>query len=541
MIRALYRRSSRIIVLVACVLMALVLAPANALAGEVAISGTNAKAYKAYQVFGADVTWSEDQKADVASNISWASDAAKSAAESVAGRTFATAQDAADWMQQSLSDGNEADYRLAKALIASGATATDLTAGRATELSEGYWLVVADDSAIGTSETGTAPIFVLVGTGSKTVEPKSSVPTVEKHVQENSTSAWQKAADATVGDDVFWRLEATVPAGLQGYDSYKVWFEDGMSEGLDPSRVASSAEIYLISGTSSSFDDAASWKDVTDQCTVTVKGQTFEVESPDLVAALGSDVLAKQGAQVCVIYSAPLNQKCNHGAAEGNPNTVHLEYPKSPLLGDERSKTPDSKATAYTWDLQLTKRSKEGDAVLSGAVLDIVDPSGRHLSQDGGWSASDSTVTTDSQGHVTLSGIDSGTYLVSEIQAPEGYERFEGTRKIVLTVSGLDVKQVASAHPELSIQAENPLRADAIDPTTSLLQASILDTPTPPGETPPGTTPPKEGNPDTGDISGTGLAALLGMAGIALAAIAWQMRKRTKDSRNQKSTKVLKY
>jgi hypothetical protein len=35
-----------------------------------------------------------------------------------------------------------------------------------------------------------------------------------------------------------------------------------------------------------------------------------------------------------------------------------------------------------------------------------------------------------------------------------------------------------------------------------------------------------------GDISGTGLAALLGMAGIALAAIAWQMRKRTKDSRN---------
>ncbi|MGN0070602.1 MAG: hypothetical protein ACI361_02040, partial [Atopobiaceae bacterium] len=168
MIRALNRRSSRIIVLVACVLMALVLAPANALAGEVAISGTNAKAYKAYQVFGADVTWSEDQKADVASNISWASDAAKSAAESAAGRTFATAQDAADWMRQDLSDGNEADYRLAKTLIASGATATDLTAGKAAELSEGYWLVVADDSALGISEAGTAPIFVLVGSSSRT-------------------------------------------------------------------------------------------------------------------------------------------------------------------------------------------------------------------------------------------------------------------------------------------------------------------------------------------------------------------------------------
>jgi fimbrial isopeptide formation D2 family protein len=385
MIRALNRRSSCIIVLVACVLMALVLAPANALAGEVAISGTNAKAYKAYQVFDADVTYRAEQQKDVASNISWASDAARSAAESVAGRSFATAQDAADWMQQSLSDGNEADYRLAKALIASGATATDLTAGKAAELSEGYWLVVADDSALGVSEAGTAPVFVLVGTGSKTVEPKSSVPTVEKHVQENSTGKWQKAADATVGDDVFWRLEATVHAGLEGYDSYRVWFEDRMSEGLDPSRVSSSAKVYLVAGTGSSFDGATSWTDITGQCTVTVKGQTFEIESPDLVAALGSDVLGSQGAQVCVIYSAPLNQQCNHGAAEGNPNTVHLEYPKSPLSGSERSKTPDSKATAYTWNLQLTKRSKEGDAVLSGAVLDIVDPSGRHLSQDGSW------------------------------------------------------------------------------------------------------------------------------------------------------------
>ena len=532
MIEAIRERSCRILALAACVLMALMLTPVNAFAGEVTISGTNARAYKAYQVFDADVAYSAEQQKDVASNISWASDAARSAAESAAGRSFATAQDAAGWMQQSLSDGNEVDYALAKALIASGATATDLTAGKAAELSEGYWLVVADDSAIGTSEAGTAPIFVLVGTGSKTVEPKSSVPTVEKHVQENSTGKWQKAADATVGDDVFWRLEATVPAGLEGYDSYRVWFEDRMSEGLDPSRVSSSAKVYLVAGTGSSFDDATSWTDITGQCAVTVKGQTFEVESPDLVAALGSDVLGSQGAQVCVIYSAPLNQQCNHGAAEGNPNTVHLEYPKSPLSGSERSKTPDSKATAYTWDLQLTKRSKEGDAVLSGAVLDIVDPSGRYLSQGGSWTTNGSTVTTDDQGHVTLSGIDSGTYLVSEIQAPEGYERFEGTRKIVLTVSGLDVKQVASAHPELSIQAEDPLRADAIDPTTSLLQASILDTPTPPGETPPGKTPPKEGNPDMGDISGTGLAVLLGMAGIALAAIAWQMRKRTKDSRN---------
>ncbi|MGN0071614.1 MAG: hypothetical protein ACI361_07240, partial [Atopobiaceae bacterium] len=168
MIEAIRERSARILALAACVLMALALAPVHAFAGEVTISGTNARAYKAYQVFDADVAFSTEQGKDVASNTSWASDAAKSAAESAAGRSFGTAQDAADWMQQSLGDGNEIDYRLAKALIASGAKAADLTAGTAAELSEGYWLVVADDSALGTSEAGTAPIFVLVGSSSRT-------------------------------------------------------------------------------------------------------------------------------------------------------------------------------------------------------------------------------------------------------------------------------------------------------------------------------------------------------------------------------------
>lgn len=528
----------------ACVLVMTTALPVEAMAGQVTVTGDNATDYLAYQVFSADVVTPQGQEHAVASNISWASDAAQAAVEAASGKSFSTAQDAADWLTQNLSDGNDVDYALAKALVEKdSANAVALTAGKATELPKGYWLIVSDDSKLGESQAGTAPVFLLVGADAQSVEPKSAVPTVQKHVQENSTGKWQKAADATVGDDVLWRLEATVPEGLQGYSTYQVWFEDTLSAGLDPSKVASSARVYVKAGTGSDWvystgqKDTAGWQDVTDQCVITPNGQSFEVQSPDLVELLRSDVLTKQGAQVCVIYNAPLNQQCNHGAAEGNPNTVHLEYPKSPLYGDERSKTPDDKATAYTWDVLLTKRSSLGDAVLSGAVLDVTDPQGRHLHQDGSWGNEAATVTTDSKGRISLSGVDSGTYLVSEAKAPEGYTRFDGTRQLVLQVSGLDVAQVASAHPTIQVSAQSPLRADSVDQSTSLVQASVLNTPETPGQPGTPTTKTSTGGsaggsaPKMGDAAHVALAAALVAAGVVLVAIAVRMRR--KNQRDQ--------
>lgn len=526
--------------LLACVLVMTVAFPVEAMAGQVTVTGDDATDYQAYQVFSADVD------NDKASNIEWAS-GARAAVESASGQSFLTAQEAADWLAQNLLDGNDVDYALAKALMAAGEKGAikpvALTAGQATELSDGYWLIVSDDSKLGESQAGTAPVFLLVGSGTQSVAPKSAVPTVQKHVQENSTGQWQKAADATVGDDVLWRLEATVPAGLQGYGTYKVWFEDTLSAGLDPSEVSSSARVYVKAGIGSDWvystgeKDTAGWQDVTSQCVITPDGQSFEVRSPDLVALLGAGVLARQGAQVCVIYNAPLNQRCNHGAAQGNPNTVRLEYPKSPLHGDERSKTPDDKATAYTWDVLLTKRSTLGDAVLLGAVLDVVDPQGRHLRQDGSWGSDASNVTTDGQGRISLSGVDSGTYLVSEVKAPEGYARFDGTRQLVLEVSGLDVAQVASAHPTIQVSAQSPLRADSVDQSTSLVQASVLNTPETPGQPGTPTTKTSTGGstggraPKMGDAAHVALAAALVAAGVVLVAIAVRLRR--KNQRDQ--------
>ena len=336
-----------------------------------------------------------------------------------------------------------------------------------------------------------------------------------------------------MGDDVLWRLEATVPAGTQGYAYYDVEFADQMSAGLDPGKVASTARVYLRAGTGSAWaasteaadTTAKGWMDITSSCTIEVEGQGFTVKSPDVVSLLGAEAFASKGAQLCVIYNAPLNQRCNHGAAKGNPNEVYLRYPASPLGHGSYLSTPKDDATAYTWDVRLTKRSSSGDEPLSGAVLSVTDPQGRHLVQDGGWSKDASTVTTDGNGRVTLSGVDSGTYKVTEVRAPKGYQRIEGSRRLVLKVAGLDVAQVASARPTLTISAESPLRADSVDGSTSLVHASLINTPTPPGVTPPGGTAVVK----TGDPNNLATAVAATLVGCGLVVMGLKVRKKRQE------------
>lgn len=473
-------------------------APARGAAtGTLTVSGTVADAYEAYRLFDAKVA-DGDSGDKVASDIVWASDAVRDAAlpvlrEASMGATGAVAQDVAEWldadghMTPSLATG------LARAIRAAGVGPVAIPAGNAVELPAGYWLVVADDGAIGESQAGTAPIFVLVGGASVTVAPKAATPEVCKHVLEDSDGAWRKAADATVGDDLYWRLGATIPAGLLGYDTYTVEFADTMSAGLDLARVASSARVYVAAGAEGALDAVAveggsvgaepadGWTDITSGCDVAVDSaaNSFTVRTGDLIAALGGAEKLTAGARVVVVYSAPLGAGANRGAEKGNPNEVYLCYPRSPFSdqGGEGgyTHTPSDRATAYTWELALTKRASEDHAPLSGAVLRVTDDRGRRLAADGSWAEGDATVTTGADGRVAMGGVDSGVLTVEEVAAPKGYVGFAGARELVLAVEGLDVQQVAAARPTLTVSAAEPLRVDEADAASGAAEATILN------------------------------------------------------------------
>ena len=258
--------------------------------GSITVSGTVASSYDAYQIFSADVS-DGDNDAKVYSQIAWASDAARDAVLPVlhsAGmpKSQSTAQEAAEWLNTDSHLTSALSAQLARSLQSSGAVSVALNAGTAAELPCGYWLIVADDDAIAQNEAGTAPIMSLVGGSAVTVKPKAATPKVAKHVLEDGIAAWQKAADATVADDLYWRTSATVPAGLTAYDTYTVQFVDTMSAGLDPSKVAASMHVYVAAGVDGGFDavpagkdgradtePAKGWTDITAQCVVSVEGE----------------------------------------------------------------------------------------------------------------------------------------------------------------------------------------------------------------------------------------------------------------------------
>ena len=506
--------------------------------GAITVDGTAATRYDAYQLFSATVIDDADADQKVATDITWANDAVRQAVLPVlhdAGfdDSASAAQEAAEWMNADGHMTTSLTAKLARAIVEAGAVSVALNAGTAAKLPCGYWLIVADDDAIAQGEAGTAPIMALIGGSAVTVKPKAATPKVAKHVLEDSTAVWGKAADTTVGDDLYWRLSATVPAGLTAYDTYAVQFVDTMSAGLDSSKVAASMRVYVAAGADGGFDAVAceggnasstpakGWTDIASQCKVSVEGNAFTVRTGDLIAALGGADAFTAGVRVVAVYNAPLGGNCNRGATKGNPNEVYLRYPRSPLAdqsGDAGfTRTPSDDACAYTWGLSLIKRSSANDKPLAGAKLRIIDDRGRILTTDGSWSTdADMCVTTGADGHVELSGVDAGVYTVEEVAAPKGYTAFEGKRTVTVTSEGLDVKQVAAAKPKVTVSVESPLRVDTADAGTGSIELSVLNTPS------------KEASrgfmPSTGDRTLV-LVAVLAAVGVAVIVVALVIKR----------------
>lgn len=537
----------------AIVAVALVALPQAWAAGKgtltVASTQSAPTALEAFQVFEADVV-DASNGAKVVSNAEWSdpsvatavNEAIRSADSSYAG---SSAADAETWLHDNVDSNaaqasrNAAVAAMARNLQASSAPSSALTAGTAATLDAGYWLVAADVDGIGTGEYDTSPILVVVGGSPATVTTKGAAPTVDKHVLENSSGAWQKQADATVGDSLFWRLEATVPAGIAGYSAYGVGFHDTLAPGIgQPSEVhvylaagdatssivgasdtAEAAPPFWAQGDSPEGDDAWVELDADEYATsyaTSDVGATFDITVNDLVASLAKRGGAlESGMRVCVVYDAPLTAAAAQGVAKGNPDEVVLRYPSSPY-SDAFAQTEPADAVAYTWGLQLVKRSSEDDTPLQGAVLRVTDGQGRHLTQDGTWTGEDATVTTDAEGLVRVTGVDSGSYLVEEVSAPEGYAAFPGTRTIELSAT-LDPDHIVHAQVQVSLKAADPLRADGFDADAGQAAVSVLDGPAGPLDAV------ASALPKTGDTAPLGALALL--AAAALLAFAAHRRR----------------
>lgn len=444
--------------------------PVATTSGNVTIEdgGYEGTTFKGIKIFSATVT--QDQtSADVwdstdektLSDITWASDDVKAAVmgaftEGDGKPEGDNAQTWAEWINTKtageyagvtdqttkLNVGTTLD-RIARAL--EGKTWTNPkngTAGTFEGIAAGYWLfetqsVGKTNGADGSDDAYTSPIFTVVGGEGVKPEPKKSVPTVEKKILDDSKvkndlktvpeDDWKDAADSQIGQVVNYRLTGTVASNYATFDKYAYKFTDVLSNGLDYDD--ESVEVYALNGSTYTLIDKSNYyvtkPEASNKNTLTVE---FKVDGTDngLKDVKGVD----DNTTIVVFYRAKLNANAviagANGELGGNPNTVTLTYSNNPMSGGTGTSAPDT-VKDYTYGLRINKVDLGTEKALSGAKFTITTTgdegktTAKYVATNGTLSDDKVVHETGDDGSIRLTGLDAGTYTVTEEEAPNGY------------------------------------------------------------------------------------------------------------------------
>ena len=414
--------------------------------------------YKGIQIFKATVTTTDGAK--TVSNIEWASDDAKAAVvaaiqEKNSSYISTNAQDAADW----LSDNAGTDLKVASDNVLSSIAAKldgkdgwqTTTAGSPSlsGLNAGYWLFLtatAGKPADKSTDAFTSPVYAVIdGKSTTTVTPKKNVPTVEKKVLDDADAVsddikgsdkWKDVADSQIGQEVNYKLTGTIASNYATFSTYAYKFTDVLSDGLG--YVDGSVEVYAVNHDVYNKIDGSKYEVACDSNTLTVD---FKVDGTKkgLKDVAGVDA----NTQIVVFYKAKLNSNAVIGNAAndkkgGNPNTVKLEYSNNPYATGTGETIEDTVAD-FAFRLNLNKVDQGTEKGLAGAVFTIqsddANTNGQYVA-----SKTDTTAgvvagqlvtvanvnnlpdyvmfTSGNDGKIAVSGLDAGSYKVTEVKAP---------------------------------------------------------------------------------------------------------------------------
>lgn len=405
------------------------------------VAGNGTVTYDGYQIFKANVAddaTSTNTTGKTETNVAWANDDVKTAVEALIKKSDATyagktAEDAATYINGKITgtdnttrvDAASFANQLAKAVDGKTST-TSVTPGTAATLEEGYWLFVTNTATNSKTDTvGTAPIFAVVGGATQvTVTEKTTVPTVSKQVKNDATGAdFTSVADAEAGQSVTYELTGTVADNVATYDTYQYAFSDVLSTGL----VANEDSVKVsIGGKEIAADSYTKHYDT--------GTNTLSVSFADLKAAKGTDgstVALTDSSKVVVDYTASLDpSKAIVLGGEGNANTVTLTYSNNPHSDGTGTTTPKT-AKLFAYKLQLHKIDRTTETNLQGAKFTIQatgDDDGsstKYVQSDGTLGDTAYEFETDKDGNINVTGLDAGTYTVTEKVAPAGYDKVD--------------------------------------------------------------------------------------------------------------------
>lgn len=442
--------------------------------------------FKAYQIFKAKVA-DEGSKGKVASDIEWSSTTIgpKVVAAIIGSAKYkeivdadgaaaladgATAPVVAEWLAKNVTGTSASSATSSEGtrvapgdvLYAIAAAITDETpAGNSIKVDDswtrpdaygdGYYLFVPDGlTNPAKSNTGTSPIFAIVGGNLVTVTEKTSIPTVTKKVRDDkSTSVWADKADSQMGQDVQYQLTGTVADNIATFGTYYYEFHDELSTGLTADldsvevkvndvTVSKNATVNAVTGYDAAIDNETN--------TLTVKFANLKA------AAERAGVTLNEQSKVVVTYKAKLDPNKVENVTvggEGNLNTVRLIYSNNPMSADKGESVPDV-VRDYTYALKLVKKDHQSKNKLEnvGFTIQATDPDdnadgsaskGKYVQELGNLGETPHEFFTDENGEIYIKGLDAGTYTVHEQTALGNYNSLKDfTFTISTQASGAD-------------------------------------------------------------------------------------------------------
>lgn len=267
---------------------------------------------------------------------------------------------------------------------------------------------------------GTIKVGTTEASESATITVYNEKPSLEKSVK-NADDSYDNDTDASVGDTVTWKVEASVPSNVNELKTYKL--TDKMSDALTWENTTN-ANLAITTDNNTTLIENTDY-------TLTVPtdntaGGTWIIDFTEA----GKTKLATNNVKVITVtFNTKLNESAKIGS-EGNLNDAELDYsnaiyPTEDLTNPNGKKTPgedkiQDQAIVYSFQMNVLKVDGEKNTALKDVMFDLYSYTGTNSNpteddlkgSDGKRIAHD--LTTDANGKIQYKGLKNGTYYLVE-------------------------------------------------------------------------------------------------------------------------------
>ena len=256
---------------------------------------------------------------------------------------------------------------------------------------------------------------------SATITVYNEKPSLEKSV-ENANGSYDNDTDASVGDTVTWKVEASVPSNVNELKTYKL--TDKISDTLTWENTTN-ANLAITTDNNTTLIENTDYTLTVPEDNKT--GGTWTIEFTED----GKTKLATNKVKVITVtFNTKLNESAKIGS-EGNLNDAELDYsnaiyptedPKNPNNNNEPGEDKiQDQAIVYSFQMNIEKVDGKNQAIkLQGVTFDLYSYTGKNPNPtEADLKGSDGkriahVLTTDANGKIQYKGLKNGTYYLVE-------------------------------------------------------------------------------------------------------------------------------